>query len=849
VDARRQPRDLQLVRRRSQRGGSIAQVHGFEVAGGTPALVMEIVEGEDLADRIRRGPVPIEDAVAIARQVAAALEAAHESLIVHRDLKPANIKVRPDGTVKVLDFGLAKALDPMEAGRAAAAATFVEAATITTPAMTRAGIILGTAAYMAPEQAKGKPLDRRADIWAFGVVLYEMLTGRAAFDGETVTEVLAAVITQDADLSRLPAETPPALRQLLARCLQKDPRVRLRDIGEARILLEGPLDPPASVAPATAPAAAPSRARRPGTLAAAAALLALAAVPAGFLLLRTPPAQVIRASLELPPGLELQQAMSQPMAVAVSPDGSTIAFVAVPTSDRTADASLYVRRLDRADAAAVPESEGARLAFFSPDSRWVGFISRGVLRKVSLSGGAPVTLAGGIANAWGATWLPDGRILYSDPQTTGEMLFAVPDTGGAPALVSRTDRLDMDHSFPAPLAPGALLVTQWTGGLYATARIGTFSLDTNSVDTVLIDGGSHGHVVGRHLVYARGDELLAVPFDVGRRALAGTPVGVVSGVMTDVRYATPHFDVSPSGLLAYVPRPARATLPQIAWVTRDGAVEPIVEDEYVDHVGTRLSPDGRHVVFPSLSDNRDIDLWAYDIVTRRRVRLTSARGEEYEARFWPDSRSVLFAAWRGTGGMYRVPLVGGTEQPLRFAPGTPTLRPQSVSPDGRWLIVSEDLEASGDIGVVDLASEPHTLRWVLDSGFRERGGYVSPTGRHLAFESDQLGRPDVWVAPFADGQLGAPVPVSQHGGTQAFWSTDGRTLYFTSGPTLFGAAVSEAGPRVEVSVPRAVLEMTDTRVFGVAPDGRFVGVRREHSPITRIQVIVNWHEELARLGK
>jgi serine/threonine protein kinase len=234
VDARRQPRDLQLVRRRSQRGGSIAQVHGFEVAGGTPALVMEIVEGEDLADRIRRGPVPIEDAVAIARQVAAALEAAHESLIVHRDLKPANIKVRPDGTVKVLDFGLAKALDPVGAGHAPAAATFVEAATITTPAMTRAGIILGTAAYMAPEQAKGKPLDRRADIWAFGVVLYEMLTGRAAFDGETVTEVLAAVITQDADLSRLPPETPPALRQLLARCLQKDPRVRLRDIGEAR---------------------------------------------------------------------------------------------------------------------------------------------------------------------------------------------------------------------------------------------------------------------------------------------------------------------------------------------------------------------------------------------------------------------------------------------------------------------------------------------------------------------------------------------------------------------------------------------------------------------------------------
>jgi hypothetical protein len=451
---------------------NIAQIFGIERAPSGHALVMELVDGEDLSARISRGPVPIEDAIAIARQIADALEAAHERGIIHRDLKPANVKVRDDGTVKVLDFGLAKAFDPSAASDSAV----VNSPTFTSPAMTQMGMILGTAAYMAPEQAKGRAVDKRADIWAFGVVLFEMLTGRRAFEGDDVSTILAAVLMRDPDWTALPAGTPSNLRNLLRRCLERDPRRRLRDIGEARLVLESP----AAVEEAHTSGARGGGASRAWPAVAAASVL-LAAALAGWTAL-TPAAVTvpIHAAIMLPPGTEYLIESATPPNLAISPDAALVAFSATPIGSSTESATLFLRRLSDGVTTAVPDSAGARVPFFSPDSRWVAFLTGSVLKKASVSGGAPSTISKGISNIWGSDWLSGGTIVFSHPQPSGEMLYTVSDQGGEPALLTRTDRLDLDNSFPRALDGEHLIVTLWTGGLYPDARISRYSRKTAS---------------------------------------------------------------------------------------------------------------------------------------------------------------------------------------------------------------------------------------------------------------------------------------------------------------------------------------------------------------------------------
>ncbi len=543
---------------------NIAAIYGIESA----ALVMELVDGEDLSAVMARGPIAMDDAVVIARQIADALEAAHEAGIVHRDLKPANIKVRGDGAVKVLDFGLPKAMDPAFAPAvdSQGSSPAYHPATMTSPAMTAMGIILGTAAYMAPEQARGKAVDKRADIWAFGVVVYEMLSGRQLFAGETMGDTLAAVLRADIDVSTLPSTVPVWMRQLLVRCLEKDVRKRLRDIGEARLWLEGAGAKRGDVDAATQPPV-----RSLTRLWRSVALLsAAAAVAAGaWIVLSVPPtAMPVHASIQLPEGTEYIIDPASPPNFAVSPDGSTVVFAATPLGGTTDSASLYLRRLSGRTATQVLDSSGGRVPVFSPDGLWVAFLTGTTLKKVSVSGGAPSTITAGLSNVWGIAWLAGGTIVYSNAKPTGEMLFSVSDKGGTATLLSRVDRLDTDNSFPRALDGGDLLVSIWNGGLYTDANIATFSMKSRSITALVVEGGSQGQVVsGRYLVYARGSELLARPYAGGTNQTGA--VKVVEGVLTDLSYATSQFDVSRSGTLVYAPAAAVSQAPSLCgcWPT------------------------------------------------------------------------------------------------------------------------------------------------------------------------------------------------------------------------------------------------------------------------------------------
>jgi serine/threonine-protein kinase len=815
----------------------ISAIYAIEpLEAGGRALVMELVDGENLGAVIARGPMPIAEALRMARQIAEALEAAHDAGVIHRDLKPANIVVRRDGAVKVLDFGLAK-------GAADAASSDVtNSPTFTSPAMTAMGVILGTAAYMSPEQARGRPVDKRSDIWAFGVVLYEMLSGATLFGGETVSDVVAAVLRAEIDLASLPAAVPAGTRRLLARCLEKDARIRLRDIGEARIWLDSPMA--LGDGPTAPPAARPGS--RAWPLVAAAAMLAAAGLAGWTTLTPAPEAPAVRASIMLPPGTEYLIGDANPPNLALSPDGSLIAFSAVPLGGSVEAATLYVRRLSDGALTAIPDSAGGRMPLFSPDSRWIAFLAGSVLKKASVGGGAPTIITTGVSNVWGADWLLDGTIVYADPKPGGEMLYSVPDTGGQATLILRVDRLDEDRSFPRAVTDDDWIVTNWTGGLYTDARISRRSRKTGEL-TLLVDGGSQGEVVGgRHLVYARGGELYAQPY--AARSGPAAAVKVLDGVLTDLSYATSQFDVSASGSLVYAPASSLPPSAVVMWLSADGRSETLFEDARIET--PKLSGDGRHVVFLSTQGAREKDLWAYDLTARRRARLTNVRGEEYRPAVSHDGSLVFFSAWRENWGFYRASTLGEGEVRL-VPPLARAFRASSVSRDGRWLAVTDDVPGgafdrlASDIGVIDLTAKAIEVRWLTATPFREDEPVFSPDGGRIAYVSNQLGRADIWVTAFPQKAGDQPVPVSRDGGMDPFWSPDGRTLYYTGAGALLA---SSSGGDGRFSEPRKVLDLPDLTVIGSAPDGRFLALRRAREPVTRLEIIVNWLEALDQKG-
>ena len=505
---------------------NIAIIHGLEKSDGVTGLVMELVEGPTLADRIAQGPIPIDEALPIAKQIAEALEAAHEQGIIHRDLKPANIKVRADGTVKVLDFGLAKAIEPS----AAASSSVSMSPTITTPAMTQAGIILGTAAYMSPEQAKGKPVDKRADIWAFGVVVFEMLTGRILYSGETVSETRAQVILKEPDWIALQANTPVRLRELLRRCLVKDPRNRIRDIGDARIAIEEALahpQPQTSTDAGMRSAAGPGVWRRPLPWLVAAALGASLVLVAWVPWRQAPaPTGLMRLTAEL--GVDVSLTTGVGAAAFLSPDGKVLAFVASNAAGQ--GSQLYVRRFDQLHATPLAGTVGARNAFFSPDGQWIAFFADGKLKKISVNGGAAVTLSNAEDDRGGA-WGDDGSIVFTPNGRSG--LMRIPSTGGEPETVTRLDQRagEITHRWPQilPGSEAVMFIASSRPNDYENANIVVQALQSG--ERKIVQRGYYPHyALSGHLVYLHQGTLFAMPFNIDRLEAVGKPVPVLENV-------------------------------------------------------------------------------------------------------------------------------------------------------------------------------------------------------------------------------------------------------------------------------------------------------------------------------
>jgi len=787
---------------------NIAHVYGFEGAtleGGRAVhfLAMELVEGEDLAERLKRGPIPVDEALAIAKQIAEALEEAHEHGIVHRDLKPANVKVTPDGKVKVLDFGLAKAY----AGEAASgSAPDLSHSPTLAHTGTQAGVILGTAAYMSPEQARGKPVDKRADIWAFGVLFFEMLTGRRLFEGETVSDVLAAVLRQEIPWDNLPATTPAGVLGLLRRCLDRDPKRRLRDVGEAAIALGG-------AAPSPQPAAvAPRRPSRRG--AAVLAAVTLATGGAGALLGRTtaprpPVPPVVRLTYALPAGARLgQPPFDDVRALALSPDGSRLAFA----TDR-----IYLRPLDSLDAVEVPGTLRASNPFFAPDGAWLGFSAGGSLRKVNLAGGNPVEIAAGLSGA--ASWAEDGTILVASPQG----VLQVPADGGAPRTLVAPET---GYFYADPqLLPGG------TGFLYTRVRPGgsperellACPIDGKSCSSVVAEARDARYVPTGQILYAASAGVTALPFEVASMRVTGTPV-VVEPVNGLNIYDSYFFDVSTSsGTLVYAAATSDVVPTRLFFVSRSGGAS-AVPGEPRFFSDPRVSPDGRRAAV-HLQDEEN-DVWVADLGRGTLLRLSTVPGEDETPAWSPDGR---FVAWSGTRsdmarGVFRRPADGSGPEELLYTAEV-HVHVNDWSPDGMTLLLQFlDPKTGPDLYTLDLESRKATP--FLRTRFREHSARLSPDGRYVAYVSDESGQNEVYVQTFPEP--GAKLRVSTEGGEQPVWSRDGRQIFFRDRPSVWGVRF-DAGPPFSVSVPEALFtdhydspQVGTHTGYDVLPDGRFL---------------------------
>jgi len=813
----------------------IASIYGFEEVSGSRALVMELVEGPTLAEQIQQGALPLDESVRIAGQIAQAFEAAHARGIIHRDLKPANVKLTADGAVKILDFGLAKALDAPETP-----ADLSRSPTLSVAA-TRAGMVLGTAAYMSPEQARGKSADKRADIWAFGLVLFEMLAGRSAFRGETVTDLLAAVVKEEPDWSALPAETPPALRRLLRRCLQKDPSRRLHDIADARLELEESLaEPPDAPARLTAPAAAQPAARRalPWALA---AVFAVTAAVLGWQILGEParPAgRQMHFTIALPPQTRLADPV-WPVAV-LSPDGSLL----VMEVWRSGTTQLYLRRMDQLEAAALPGTEDATKPFFSPDGKWIGFTAGRKLKKVAVTGGTPQELCD--VDWGGGAWLPDDNIVFTQGYPTG--LWRVSASGGTPEKLTEPDRSkgELGHWWPQLLPDGETILFTNFSTPVERARIETYSLRSGERKT-LVTGALHGRYVPTgHLVFARGETLMAVPMDAKRLEVTGTPLPVLDDVSVDTTNGSSQFSFSADGSLAYVPASTTRLRSRLVWVDRTGRVQPFALAPRA-FAEPRLSPDGQRLALSIWEQGRDV--WVYDLARGSLTRVTSGPAAEFMPLWTRDGRRLAFISEKPIFDLFLKAADGtGAEEMVLASPFDKY--PQSFTPDGRTLVFAEiSIETGSDVLMLPLEGERKPVP-VANTRFDEEAPQLSPDGRWLAYQSNESGRNEVYVQPFPGP--GERHQVSTDGGTEPLWSRAGRELFYRQGDKLLSVPL-RPGAAFQAGKPVVLFEgsfehFTYHAGYDISPDGRrFVMVQRDpDAPPAQVRIVLNWFDELRR---
>src|SRR5262245_12308608 len=855
---------------------NVAHVYGLEQVDGVQALVMELVEGPTLADRIAQGAVPIDESLAIARQIAEALEAAHESLIVHRDLKPANIKLRPDGTVKVLDFGLAKAMEP--AGVSQFGVT--QSPTITTPAMTMAGIILGTAAYMAPEQARGKPVDKRADIWAFGAVLYEMLTGRKAFEADDTSMTLASVMMKEPDWTALPPATPSGVRSLLGRRLKKDPKARLRDIGEARVQIEHLLSgvPDERRDTAALQAAGGWRRAVPWAL----AVIGLAAAASSLVMWapwrHAPPSAPLR--LEAGIGVDADLFTDQGAAAILSPDGKTLAFVAQKAT--AADPQLYVRHLDQLTATTLAGTEGARNPFFSPDGSWIGFFAGGKLKKVATSGGAVVTLSDA-PDGRGGTWAEDDTITFLPVSTSrpgpegGGGLLRVPAVGGRPEPVTTIGDDELTQRWPQLLPGGKALIytvtnaaaTRSAAGAYADANIVVQTIPKGTPKVVQRGGYFGRYLKSGHLVYVHDGTLFGAPFDLTRLQLVGSPVPVLEGMVFAPNAGSAQFAVSDEGTLVYVPGGSR--LPrgsQFEWRDRAEKATPLPNAVASSWVALQIAPDG-HRIAAIIAEGSKPDVWIYDIDREVPSRLTNdPRMGAFSPVWTPDGKRVAYSSLLSGRNLYWQRADGtGEVQRLTNSPNNQT--PVSCHPTGKFLAVEEinprNSSRLSDIMILPIEGsetdgwKPGTPTPFLNTEFAEMDPTFSPDGKWLAFTSNKSGRLEVYVRPFPASPGEWTISTGSGGGARfPIWSRARPELFYTTlqgeimmvSYTVEGAAF-RAGKPEPWSKERFQTAGT-VRFFDLHPDGnRFLlsPMPRQDTSVKqdRVVFVFNWFDELKRI--
>jgi eukaryotic-like serine/threonine-protein kinase len=809
---------------------NVANVYELDEVDGTAFLVMEIVPGDTLSDRLASGPLPIPDVFRIAGQVAAALEAVHDKGIVHRDLKPSNIKVTRDGLVKVLDFGLAKPIVEHAATR-----THLATATV---GGTREGLVVGTAAYMSPEQVRGWEIDRRTDVWAFGCVVYEMLTGLPAFAGDSVADTIAAVIERDLDWGALPPSTPPGLTRLLRRCVQRDLKRRLRDMGDARLdLEEAASDAPTRDRPTSAPAARGWRttaAVMVGLLMIGVLLGAAAASyrirsarrsgePAHFVVPLSPTTQL--GGLDFP-------------SVAISPDGSRLAFV----GSRGGQTLLFVRQMNALDATALPGTTNAVAPFFSPDGSWVAFFANGQLQKVALSGGMPITLCEaqvGLGGSWGA----DDLIVFAS--NTGSGLSTVSAYGGRPQRVTNLDTTkgEFSHRWPEWLPGGeSVIYTVGTLGTWNQAEVVAQSLTTGE-RSVLVQGATNPHYLPTgHLVYAHDGRILAVPFDPRRLRVTGAPAPVLENVLQSADGAA-QFGVSNAGLAAYVSGEFASGQGRLVSVTRDGAAMPLAAPTG-PYGSPRVSANGRTLLVAM--ETPASDLWIYDLRSGSLSQLTYDAGAT--SPLWtPDGRAVFSSAKNGPLNLFISDV--SRQGPLqRLASSENVQIPGSWSSDGSLLAFVERRSGTGrDVFLLPRGSR--VARPLLVSAADESAPRFSPNGRWLAYVSNQTGQNEIYLRTASGDEPGQRV--SSAGGTEPVWASDGSELFYREGDKMMSVALPSGSTRP--AQPRFLFDGEFTRGtmdspnYDVMPDGRFVMVQRsrQESAQPTLHVLVNWFATLS----
>jgi serine/threonine-protein kinase len=838
----------------------IASIYGFEESGNIHALVMELVEGPTLAERIKQGPIPLEEALPIAKQIAEALESAHERGIIHRDLKPANIKLTHDGKVKVLDFGLAKALMDGSSSQD------ISNSPTLTMASTKEGVILGTAAYMSPEQAKGKAVDRRSDIWSFGVVLFEMLSGQQTFGGETVSDTLAGIIKDTPDWSALPSSTPKRVRDLLQRCLQKDPRQRLQAIGDARIAIEEILSGSAQddygVALGGAPGAALPAAQtwRRFVPWALAAVLVVALLVALFALRQAsqfPALKPVELSLWIPPDQQLDT-FDGP-AVAISPDGSRLAYV---VRNRGMNAGkLYVRELDNKAAVLLDGAAESSVPFFSPDSQWIGVFGDGKLKKVSVRGGASIVLAD-ITGYRGGTWSEDGTIVF--PAQFTSPLYRIPAAGGTPVAFTHLDasRAEITHRWPQFLPGGkaVLFTASADNNFFDHASVQAATLD-KGVGKVLVENAYFGrYLAGGYLAYVSQGTVFVAPFDAKELKITGTAIPVLQGVDADLSSGAVQISISRNGTAVYLSGGTLNKSVNVALLDRKGDASTLMDDR-PDAASPSVSPDGKRIAFNTIHG-----IWVRDMARGATSPVTPATAGATFPIWSPDGQWLAYTHPRSTSkgsgqAIYRIRSDGtGEEEPL-----TPdnllNSYPSSWSPDGKTLAFYQLSDKDGCCIIWTLTldekgkpGEPHRFLDQASDG-KARLPQFSPDGRWMSYDSRESGVPQVYVVPVSGS--GGKWQISTDGGRESRWSKTGHELFYVTLTARSLVAVPYSVDKNSFQPGKPDVLFSDRfelrapfTSYDVMPDGQhfvmfqFAGGRA--APSSEPTIILNWLDEVRR---